>query len=31
MVDTLRKYMEALGGRLDVIGTLPDGHQVKLG
>lgn len=31
MVDTLRKYMEALGGRLDIIGTLPDGRQVKLG
>lgn len=31
MVETLRKYMEALGGHLDVIGTLPDGRQVKLG
>lgn len=30
MVETLRKYMEALGGKLEVVGTLPDGERVLL-
>lgn len=30
MVETLRKYMQALGGSLEVTGTLPDGTRIRL-
>lgn len=29
-VSTLRRYIEALGGRLDLVATFPTGHRMRL-